>query len=222
MVIDKSAVDSTISRMPRVKMRRSKASRSNVKPLHREAWVQAARSALIKGGVQRVKIEPLAATLGVTTGSFYWHFKNRTELHEALIADWRQQNSSAMYDAVAANPDDPERAMDTLADIYILEQGYSPAWDAAMRDWARTSAVVERAVRQVDEQRIELWRGIFKKLGYEDHAAFMRARLTYFHQVGYYSLRIAETQADRLRLKQAYIDILIGPKASNRAERLRD
>ena len=208
--------------MIRSKPRRTKGTPSNAEPLHRKAWIQAARTALIKGGVQRVKVEPLATALGVTTGSFYWHFKNRTDLHEALIADWRQQNSSAMYVAVAENPDDPERAMEALADIYILEQDYSPAWDAAMRDWARISASVERAVRQVDEQRIELWRGIFKRLGYPDQEAFIRARLTYFHQVGYYSLRIAETQADRLRLKRAYLDILIGPKASTAANRLRD
>lgn len=43
-------------------------------------WLEAARNAFISGGIGSVKVEPLAASLGVTAGSFYWHFENRESL----------------------------------------------------------------------------------------------------------------------------------------------
>jgi len=175
-----------------------------------EAWIEGGRQALISGGLARVKVEPLAKTLGVTTGSFYWHFKDRRALLDALLLDWETSNSAGLFAAVARRPGDADAQFDALADVWIEETDYSPAWDAAVRDWARVDAKAEVAVRRVDDRRIELWRGVFLGLGYRDPEAFVRARVTYFHQVGYYALHIAEDRDVRLALKPIYLRILKG------------
>ena len=66
-----------------------------------------------------------------------------------------------------------------------------------MRDWARSSPQAARVVRRVDNRRIELIQRIFIDLGYDEPEAFVRARVTYFHQVGYYALGLGETKARR-------------------------
>lgn len=178
--------------------------------LGRDAWIAAGRDALIAGGVARVRIEPLAAALGVTTGSFYWHFKDRDELLRALLADWRERNSAAMFAAVAQHAQAPQHALRALVDVWIDEAAYSPAWDAAIRDWARTSPEVEATVRRVDQRRIRLLQSVFRRLGRTAPEAFIRARVMYFHQVGYYALRIVESRARRRRLLPLYLRVLTG------------
>ena len=178
--------------------------------LGRDAWVAAGRRALIAGGVAAVRVEPLAAALGVTTGSFYWHFRGRDALLRALLADWRERNSAALQGAVDRHRRDPVAAMRALVHVWIDEAGYSPAWDAAVRDWARTSRPVAALVRRVDEERIRLLQRLFRRFGYAAAEAFVRARVTYFHQVGYYALHIEESRARRRRLVPLYLKVLTG------------
>ena len=59
-----------------------------VKRLDRNAWLSEAMEVLRESGVDHVKVEPLAKRLGVTKGSFYWHFKDRPDLLRALPEYW--------------------------------------------------------------------------------------------------------------------------------------
>jgi hypothetical protein len=62
----------------------------------------------------------------------------------------------------------------------------------------------------VDERRIDLLKGIFLGFGYDEAYAFIRARVTYFHQVGYYAMEIIEPRAVRDRWRPIYRDVLVG------------
>ena len=195
--------------MPVLKKR--KKSGADLSPrLDQDAWMRAGREALIAGGISAVKVEPLAISLKVTTGSFYWHFRDRTALLDALIEDWEGSNSAGLFEAVAEHPGDADAQFDALANVWIEESNYSPAWDAAVRDWARIDERAESAVRRVDDCRIELWRGVFQLMGYKKPEDFVRARITYFHQVGYYAMDIKENRQDRLALKPVYLAVLKG------------
>jgi AcrR family transcriptional regulator len=182
----------------------------------REDWVEAARLALIEGGVGKVKVEPLAAVLGVTTGSFYHHFRKRQDLLDAVLTHWETENTAPLFRAVHEAGSDPDAQLDALFDAWIAERSYDPAYDSAVRDWARTSTEVEGAVRRVDAQRIGLLKTIFLAFGYDEDRAFIRARVTYFHQVGYYAMAITEPRAVRARWRPLYREILVGdpPKAA--------
>lgn len=178
--------------------------------LGKEAWVEAGRSALIRGGVAAVKVDPIAGTMGVTTGSFYWHFKDRQELLDAVLKDWERTNSQPMFAAVENAGDDPEDQFIALCKVWLEENDYDPLYDSAIREWARTSTKVETAVRRVDERRIGLLTDIFRTMGDTQQEAFIRARIVYFHQVGYYTLHIRETAEQRLKLLPIYIRLLLG------------
>jgi AcrR family transcriptional regulator len=179
------------------------------KRLAKSAWVVAAREALISRGIASVRIELLAKMLGVTTGSFYWHYQDRESLLNDLLADWTNTNNAPLFEAVANAGRDPRAQMNALVDVWIEEGCYSSAYDAAIRDWARISKAVETSVRRVDDERIVLLQGIFVALGYEKQQAFIRARITYFHQVGYYAMRIKESRYTRKKLKPIYLDALM-------------
>ncbi|HEX4183077.1 MAG TPA: TetR/AcrR family transcriptional regulator [Caulobacteraceae bacterium] len=176
----------------------------------REDWVDAARDALIEGGIGKVKVEPLAAVLGVTTGSFYHHFRRRQDLLDALLADWENGNTEPLFRAVRGAGDDPDAQLDALFDAWLAECDYNPAHDSAVRDWARISKPAEAVVRRVDDRRIGLLKSIFVAFGYDEDRAFIRARVTYFHQVGYYAMEIIEPLSIRRRLRPLYREVLVG------------
>jgi AcrR family transcriptional regulator len=183
----------------------------------REDWVEAARRALVDGGVAKVKVEPLAALLGVTTGSFYHHFRRRQDLLDAVLAHWERENTEPLFRAVSAAGDDPDSQLDALFEAWLAESDYDPAYDSAVRDWARTFGLAEAAVRRVDARRIDLLKAIFLRFGYDEERAFIRARVTYFHQVGYYAMAIVEPAAVRNRWRPLYREVLVGtPPRSGR------
>src|SRR3954466_3815006 len=82
-----------------------------VATLDRERWEQAALDALERGGLAAVAVEPLARELGVTKGSFYWHFDNRQELIDAALALWVRVHVDGPLHAWAAVEDPRERLM---------------------------------------------------------------------------------------------------------------
>jgi AcrR family transcriptional regulator len=176
--------------------------------LDAEDWLEAARSALISGGIGAVKVEPIAASLGVTAGSFYWHFNNRAALYSSLLDDWRTVNSAAMVMAAELEGATAEERFDAFINVWVTEDGYSSAYDSAVRDWARTSEEVRSAVYGVDAFRVSLLRGIFEDLGYGPDRAEVRARITYFHQVGFYALDLRDDERTRLKLRPLYFEAL--------------
>jgi AcrR family transcriptional regulator len=172
-------------------------------------WLDAARNALISSGIAAVKVEPLAASLGVTAGSFYWHFPNRPALLSRLLDHWQAENSAAMVRA-ASDGATAEARFEAFMNVWVTEDGYSPAFDSAVRDWARTSDEVRRAVQAVDTRRIGLLTRIYADLGFDPDPAEVRARIAYFHQVGFYALDLRDDEPTRLRLRPLYFEALRG------------
>lgn len=182
--------------------------------LGRADWITVARATLITKGIEGVKIERLAGILGVTVGSFYWHFTTRGDLLDALLVDWLQGNSRPFYTAVENAGPTAAARFAAIIRMLIEETDYNPGYDIAVRDWARNDPKVARTVRRIDDRRISLLQRIFRDFGYTEAEAFIRARVTYFHQVGYYAMRVRETQEQRLAYAPLYLDILAGPRAS--------
>ncbi len=176
--------------------------------LTRQDWVLAARGAFIKGGIHTVKVDHLAHRLGVTRGSFYFHFRGRPDLLDALFQLWRTQNAEP-FEAVARDGGITgwERIL-RVVEFWLEEAPFSPEFDSAMRDWARTAKHIADAVRAADQSRIALFDKAYREMGFPSDEAFVRARVTYSQQVGYYALGIRETKADRRRLLPLYHKIL--------------
>lgn len=174
-----------------------------------QEWVDIARHALIDEGIVGVKIDRLAKIAGVTRGGFYWRFKNHQELLDTLLEDWRARNTQPILDVLAA-PGTVNDRLTRLANLYIFEQGFSPAYDRAVRAWANLSEKVEKVVQEVDAIRIEAIRQAFVDDGYDNHDAMIRARIIYFHQVGYYATGLKESLDQRQALTVSYLQVFTG------------
>jgi len=178
--------------------------------LGRSDWIAAARAALIADGVQRVKVDVLARRLKITRGSFYWHFKDRQALLDALLVDWHERNTLPFATAINRKSGDGIAQYQAIVDLWIEEKDYDPSYDSAVRDWARTDKRVAALVSKVDGERIGLFRQVFTQMGYEPAEADIRARIAYYHQVGYYALGVSESKATRYRLVPLYRKVLVG------------
>lgn len=191
------------------KARRTRVRRMADRELEREDWVAVARQALIDEGIGAVRIERLAKTLGVTRGGFYWRFRNLEELLAALVEDWRTSNSRALLDILDTAGDLSTR-FDQTVQIWLDEKGFLPAWDSAMRDWGRISPHIAAAVQTVDSERISVLQKMFVDAGLGEQAALVRARILYYHQVGYYALDVHESRTQRQQLIPIYKAALTG------------
>lgn len=192
----------------------------------KHAWLEAARAILVSSGIDNVKVEPLAAQLQIARSSFYWHFENRQALLDALLDYWVEVNNRALRELTsqaakmtekrAANTRgvDTRTMMRGMIELFVDETKFSPKFDLAIREWARKDTMVARAVRDIDQERIKLLTRVFVSLGHAKGDSLIRAKILYFHQLGYYMTGIEESTAVRMRAAPRYLEILSGVKIS--------
>jgi AcrR family transcriptional regulator len=185
----------------------------------RTVWLDAARAILIEQGVDAVKVEPLAAMLEISRSSFYWHFKNRQDLLDGLIEYWTEVNDRALRALVEPHETDPEEReqlaksrLRQLVVLFIDERQFSSEFDMAMREWARKDPAVEKQVARIDRQRIAHLQKIFQDIGHSKTDSLIRAKILYFHQLGYYLTGIKESDEVRKRVAPRYLEVLSGIK----------
>ena len=145
-------------------------------------WLVAGLESLRKGGVGEVRVERLAADLGITKGSFYWHFKNRGELLEALLEHWSREMTDAEFERIQGLPAGLAGRLLALAED-VLEKGMG-RYDPAIRAWARTDRKVAAVVGQVDRRRVRALSAFFEEGGYSPADSRTRARLFYTFLLG--------------------------------------
>src|SRR5688572_31815323 len=128
--------------------------------LTREEWIVAAVEALRRGGVEAVRVEPLARALGVSRGSFYWHFRDRRELLETILARWEEETAWLIAGAAAA-PTPRERA--TRFFELANASPYPP--DREIFAWARRDTKVARRVEAVEAKRVAFFEQVLRDAG---------------------------------------------------------
>lgn len=172
--------------------------------LNRDDWLAAALKRC-EHGIDAVKIAPLAADMGVTTGSFYWHFKNRRELLEALLAYWESEMTDAAIAAARAFDGTPEERI-----LYLMESvatGNRARYDLAFWSWARSDARVGRVFRRVLKKRFEFAAWMFAEAGFDAEQATVRGRMMVVYLMGESTL-VPDSMSRRreyLKLKHAVL-----------------
>ncbi len=78
--------------------------KSGAAPVSRQDWIDYAMTVLGENGPDAVRIERLCTGLGVTKGSFYWHFKSRAALRDAMLEHWQYKETQAIIDEVETPP----------------------------------------------------------------------------------------------------------------------
>jgi AcrR family transcriptional regulator len=176
----------------------------------REGWLAAARQALLDGGVEAVKIQPLAQQLQISRTSFYWFFKDRDDLLNALLASWEEKNTGAFVQACGGYADSIAEAVLSLIAMFYCEEKFEPQLDFAVRSWAHQSAPVTARVHQADEARLAAICDMFQRFGYAPALADVRARTVYLTQIGYISMQVQESMQLRLSRVPAYVETFCG------------
>ncbi|TPW30239.1 TetR/AcrR family transcriptional regulator [Pararhizobium mangrovi] len=176
----------------------------------RELWLDAAKDAFLQSGLEAVKIQPLAAQLQLSRTSFYWFFRDRNTLLDALLEDWETKNTGAFVSACEAYADTITEAVLNLLSVFHEEAVFEPQMDFAIRGWAHQSEDVMGRVNIADERRLDAIRAMFERFGYEGDEADVRARTVYLAQIGYISMQVNETQATRMARVPAYVKTYSG------------
>ena len=183
-------------------------------PLGRQDWLSAALRVLADEGIDALQITRLARELEATRGSFYWHFKDREDLLNSIIEKWQAANSGIIARTLENAASLTEGVL-SLFHFWVHDERFSNNLDQAMRNWAYHDATVGNAMRREDDNRVAAIAGFFRKHGYGEDDAFVRARVIYFTQVAYYALHIEESMTARLNLTEHYFRTFTGREIDN-------
>lgn len=135
-------------------MRRSLKHRDTA-ALDQTAWLKAAALAIAEEGFNGTRVLPLSKRLGVTRGSFYWHFEDHAAFVRAFVQRWRDQQIHAVH-AFQHKSTDSIKAYEYLLDVILKDSSADRKRlkvEFALRDHARTDQFAASAVADVDRAR---------------------------------------------------------------------
>jgi len=163
--------------------------------LSADNWLDAALAAFERGGVEAVRIEPLARALKVTRGSFYWHFKDRDALLRQLLARWEVRETSRIIDSVEALGGRAAERLLRLLETCARDEG---RLEMALRSWASTDEEARAAIAQVDRRRTEYIAALLSEHGLGAEQAAMRSRVAYAAWLGEYTQPLVPSSEERV------------------------
>jgi len=170
-----------------------------------DLWLDAAYGLLVEGGVEAVKVMPLAERLGLSRTSFYWHFPDREALLAGLVARWKAKNTGNLIARCEAPAATIAEAMLNLVDCWVDPDIFDSGLEFAMRTWALTDPAVGQAMAEADATRIAAITALFRRFGYDETQSDTRARTLYLTQVGYIALRSQESFEMRMGRIPSYV-----------------
>ncbi|WP_085035399.1 TetR/AcrR family transcriptional regulator [Ensifer aridi] len=175
-----------------------------------DVWLGAAYESLLEAGVDAVKIQPLAKKLNLSRTSFYWFFKDREELLNALVSRWREKNTGNLVKRAEAYAETVAEAMLNVFDCWLDSRLFDAQFEFAVRSWALQSPEILAEVQSADQQRLDALSRMFLRFGHDDTHADVRARTIYLVQIGYISMQTKEDIAVRVKRIPEYVEIFTG------------
>jgi len=137
-------------------------------PLQSQDWIRAASVRFSQDGVEAVRIELLARDLGVSKGSFYWHFRDREDLLNSVLADWEREEIAWLEEASSFQRSPAARW------ARFVERGAEPQrgrFESALRGWARRDDRVSSRVASIEKERAIYIAGVLREVGFTPEAA---------------------------------------------------
>ena len=149
----------------------------------RADWIRAGLSLLMKSGIGAVRVEPLALRLGVTKGSFYWHFKDRAELHAAMLDEWHAATTGNIIDDVDREVLDGRARLRQLI-VRVPSEPKVARLETAVRSWATSDDKARKTVALVDKRRVDYVSSALQEIGIDTATAQLRARIIHLALIG--------------------------------------
>jgi AcrR family transcriptional regulator len=163
--------------------------------LSRADWVKEAYDLFETKGVSAVSVDPLAKKLGVTRGSFYWHFEDRADLLRAILDRWHDLNTEDTIEQNELQGGNPEARLLRLFETCATDSG---ALEMGIRAWASENVTARETLRTVDARRTDYIAALLVQIGIERSVAEMRARVAYSAWLGEYSGAVPSPAQQRL------------------------
>lgn len=186
------------------------------------AWLGAAYDLLTESGVEAVKVMPLAKKLGLSRTGFYWHFKDRNQLLEAMVRRWEKKNTGNLVARTEAYADTIAEAMFNVFDCWLDETLFDARLDLAIRNWARNDAALQVRLELADSRRQNALAAMFARFQYTPEQAHARTMTVMYTQIGYISMHIKENAETRIDRMPDYIEVYTGQRPTlSEVERFR-
>lgn len=170
-------------------------------------WLNAAYDLLIEGGIDAVKVMPLAKRLNLTRTGFYWYFEDISELHRAIIQRWEDQNTGQLVARCQAETANIGESLFHLMDCWLDHTLFDAPLDLAIRNWARFDPALQQRLDQADTRRIKAVSDMFIRHGYSKEQADVRSLTVIYTQIGYISMQVTENRAERLARVPHYVEL---------------
>lgn len=172
-------------------------------------WIQAGYTILAEEGIKALKIDRLCSHLGVTKGSFYWHFSDMPGYRAALIEAWGElrDNDRRNFGALAGVP--PRERLSRMMSSLVSARHWT--LERAMREWARTDDAVARSVRAADQRVLEAVRQAFLDHGFDADDADLRANATFAAGIGFLHLAGPTPGVQAAARHERFLDIMLTP-----------
>ena len=148
-------------------------------------WEQAALDVLAESGLAAVAVEALARRLGVTKGSFYWHFATREALLQAALERWERSDEAEVLAPTEAVADPRERVRELIRQVSHKRPSHA-VFAALIKALDQPS--IRPLIERVSQRRIEFVTEAFRQAGFDAATAANRARLAYSAYVGFVQL----------------------------------
>jgi AcrR family transcriptional regulator len=144
-------------------------------------WLDQGLKTLARSGFTALKAEPLAKAMGVSRGSFYWHFADVGAYHAAILRHWRDVAAEQIIADLegSSNSDNP------VALLLRRAFGGRLALENAVRTWATFDPAARAAVQAIDRRRLSYLESLLRASGLSAEAARARAQILYWAFIGF-------------------------------------
>jgi AcrR family transcriptional regulator len=142
-------------------------------------WLDQGLKALAESGFTALKAEPLAKAMGVSRGSFYWHFADVGAFHAAILKHWREVAVEQVIDDLESAGEEP------LPRLLRRTFGGRVTLEKAVRSWATLDPKARAAVQAIDRRRLNYVEGLLLASGLSSQVARPRAQILYWAFLGF-------------------------------------
>ena len=155
--------------------------RGKVSRIAAASWIETALTLLADGGVDAVRIEPLAEKLGVTKGAFYARYPSRDALLGAMLDYWRQESTLAVLSLLTSIAESPEERLRRVLMLPFRRPDIKERarMELGIRIWAYRDAAAAATMQEIDAYRLTYFRSVLEANGYGSDEAEARAFLIY-------------------------------------------
>ncbi len=177
------------------------------KRVSRFDWLNAGMRSLNAHGVEGIRVERLASSLGVAKSGFYYHFLDRNDYLGQLLEHWDRISTESVLSDVRVMRGTPKRRLSRI--MQLVEVADLPSYDIALHAWARADARARTVVSRAIRRREEFVGSIIREAGFEGEDLEMRATLFVIYVSNEKNYCAFKSKSKRERLRKSFLENLL-------------